>query len=87
MDGIVEWDIFHSIVLTHEGTRIGYTGVLIGLLGGTSIGLPPVIKYGTEEQKRRWLPGISTGETSFCLGATEPSGTWTSLQIMRDVLC
>ena len=53
---------------------IGYAGVLIGLSGGTAIGLPPVIKYGTEDQKRRWLPGISTGETSFCLGATEPSG-------------
>jgi alkylation response protein AidB-like acyl-CoA dehydrogenase len=42
--------------------------------GGTTIGLPPIVKYGTDEQKRQWLPGIFTGETSFCLGATEPSG-------------
>jgi alkylation response protein AidB-like acyl-CoA dehydrogenase len=30
--------------------------------------------YGTEEQKNTWLPGVFSGETSFCLGATEPTG-------------
>lgn len=36
--------------------------------------IPPVIHHGTEEQKRKWLPGLFNWETSFCLGITEPSG-------------
>lgn len=55
-------------------SRIGYAGVTVGLSGGTSIGVPPIIVHGTEKQKRDWLPGIFTGEISFCLGATEPTG-------------
>ena len=47
----------------------------MGSLGGAlAIGLPPVINHGTEAQKERWLPGIFPGKTSFCLGATEPTG-------------
>lgn len=59
----------------HEVSRIGYAGVTVGLSGGTAIGLPPVIHHGTEEQKKKWLPGVLTGDITFCLGATEPSGT------------
>ncbi len=50
-------------------------GGVMGAVGGSSIiGSPPVVHFGTEEQKVKWLPGIFTGETSFCLGATEPTG-------------
>jgi len=39
----------------------------------------PVVRYGTEELKRRELPGIVTGETIMSFGVTEPnSGTDTS---------
>lgn len=62
------------MVISHETARIGYAGVMVGMSGGTAIGLPPIVKHGTDEQMRQWLPGIFTGETTFCLGATEPSG-------------
>ncbi|KAI3340776.1 acyl-CoA dehydrogenase/oxidase [Ustulina deusta] len=42
--------------------------------GANVIGVPPIVNYGTETQKKRWLPGLFTAETSFCLGITEPSG-------------
>lgn len=45
-----------------------------GLAGASSIGAPPILAHGTEAQKDAWLPGIFTGELSFCLGATEPTG-------------
>ena len=32
----------------------------------------PIIKYGTEEQKKHFLPGLISGEISFALGFTEP---------------
>ncbi|KZL84349.1 acyl-CoA dehydrogenase domain-containing protein [Colletotrichum incanum] len=69
-----EWDTFHSLVVSYELSKIWAAGVSAGISGGTTIGVPPVIHYGTNEQKRRWLPGLYTGETSFCLGCTEPTG-------------
>jgi len=61
------------MVMTDETSRI--QGGVMSSLGGTSIiGAPPIINHGTEAQKRRWLPGLFSWETSFCLGITEPSG-------------
>ncbi|CAK7243873.1 MAG: hypothetical protein STHCBS139747_005403 [Sporothrix thermara] len=69
-----EWDIFHFLVLHYEVHRIGSGGVISGLGGSLAIGVPPLVHYGTDAQKEQWLHGIFTGETSFCLGATEPTG-------------
>lgn len=35
---------------------------------------PYLVEFGTEEQKRRWLPGMATGELICAMGMTEPSG-------------
>ncbi|KAI1288182.1 acyl-CoA dehydrogenase [Xylaria venustula] len=71
---IDELDIFHRLILADEAARIE-GGVAVALSGGANvIGVPPIINHGTETQKKRWLPGLFTGETSFCLGITEPSG-------------
>ena len=32
----------------------------------------PIWKYGSDEQKDRWLPGMATGEHLGCFGLTEP---------------
>ena len=34
---------------------------------------PAIMDHGTDEQKRRFLPGIAAGETHFAIGYTEPS--------------
>ncbi|KEZ40903.1 Uncharacterized protein SAPIO_CDS7903 [Scedosporium apiospermum] len=68
-----EWDAFHLLVATDEMSRIE-GGVAIALAGASVIGAPPVINYGTEEQKEKWLPGLFTRRTNFCLGVTEPGG-------------
>lgn len=68
-----EWDPFHHLILQDEKARVE-SGVLTGLSSASAIGAPPIINFGTEAQKEAWLPGILTGETSFCLGATEPTG-------------
>ncbi|KAI5923887.1 acyl-CoA dehydrogenase-like protein [Camillea tinctor] len=66
-------DEFHHLVLTDEISRVE-GGVTVALSGANTIGIPPIIYHGTEEQKQRWLPGLFTRETNFCLGITEPSG-------------
>jgi len=33
---------------------------------------PVIARFGTEEQKQRFLPGIARGELSFCIGMSEP---------------
>ncbi|KAJ3567143.1 hypothetical protein NPX13_g6873 [Xylaria arbuscula] len=62
------------MILVDEASRVE-GGVTIALSRGANvIGVPPIVNYGTETQKKRWLPGLFTGETNFCLGITEPSG-------------
>ena len=56
----------------------GYTGVLWGLGGGNSIGVPPIVNFGTQAQKDRFLLGVANGSITFCLGITEPDGMLSS---------
>lgn len=70
---VEEMDVFHLLVSTDETSRVE-GGVMASLAGASVIGIPPVLHHGTDEQKRAWLPGLFTWETSFCLGITEPSG-------------
>ena len=32
----------------------------------------PILTYGSEEQKQRWLPQLQSGEAIGCFGLTEP---------------
>lgn len=69
-----DWDGFHDLIVIHEIARCGYLGVIWALTCGNSIGAPPLIRYGTDEQKRRFVPSIMDGSSRFCLGVTEPDG-------------
>ncbi len=66
-------DHLHDAVWVEELARSGGSGgVAAGLNAHTSIALPPVFNFGTEEQRRRWVvPGIA-GEKIGALGITEP---------------
>lgn len=44
----------------------GIVSVSMGLVGKV------ILSHGTEAQKRRWLPGIATGDVLGCFGLTEP---------------
>lgn len=69
-----EWDGFHDLIVIDEVARCGYLGVIWALTCGNSIGAPPLVNYGNEQQKRQFLPSILNGSTRFCLGVTEPDG-------------
>ena len=54
--------------------EIGRTDASLGILigGHQSIGLKGLILYGTEEQKKKWLPRLATGEMIAAFALTEP---------------
>ncbi len=59
-------------VFAEELARCGSAGLAAGIGAHASIAMPPVWKFGTEEQKQRYLvPGIQ-GEKIGALGITEP---------------
>jgi alkylation response protein AidB-like acyl-CoA dehydrogenase len=65
-------DYFANIVLAEELARSGCGGLLMGLSVHTDMVMPPLLEFGSEEQKQRYLvPGIA-GEAIYCLGITEP---------------
>lgn len=67
-----EWDEFHDYVFIDEVARCGYLGVIWGLSCGNVIGAPPLIRFGSPEQQRRYVPDILAGKIRFCLAVTEP---------------
>jgi acyl-CoA dehydrogenase len=57
-----------------------------GLSGASAIhmnvfGLHPVVMYGSDAQKRRWLPPIINGEAKACFGVTEPNTGLNTLKL------
>ncbi|WP_190129002.1 acyl-CoA dehydrogenase family protein [Streptomyces mashuensis] len=50
------------------------SSVAITLEAGVSLGAMPVYRFGTEEQKRTWLPRLCSGEMLGAFGLTEPDG-------------
>jgi acyl-CoA dehydrogenase len=65
-------DFLHDAVLTEELARCGSGGVAAGIGAHVGIATPPVWKFGTEEQKRRYLAPAIAGEKIAALGITEP---------------
>ena len=48
--------------------------VAITLEAGVSLGAMPVYRFGTEEQKRQWLPTLTSGRALGAFGLTEAGG-------------
>jgi short-chain 2-methylacyl-CoA dehydrogenase len=48
--------------------------VAITLEAGVSLGAMPVYRFGTEAQKREWLPQLASGAALGAFGLTEPGG-------------
>jgi len=65
-------DFFSSVVLGEEMARCGSGGVAFSVLVHTDMSSPWLLRYGTDVQKQRYLPGIVSGETVCALAITEP---------------
>ena len=47
-------------------------GLAMGVAVHTDMAMPPILKFGTEEQKQEWVVPAIEGEKILCLGITEP---------------
>ena len=65
-------DYFANIVLAEEIARGGCGGFLMGLSVHTDMVMPPLLQFGTDEQKQRYLTKGIAGDEIFALGITEP---------------
>ncbi|MEC3882932.1 acyl-CoA dehydrogenase family protein [Halobacillus sp. HZG1] len=63
-------DFGYSVVINEEMEKVG-TG-LIGVGLHNDIVVPYLEAYGTEEQKKKWLPKCTTGECITAIAMTEP---------------
>ena len=65
-------DFLSSVVLGEEMARCRSGGVAFSVLVHTDMSSPWLTRYGTEAQKRKYLPRIVRGEAVCALGITEP---------------
>ncbi len=67
------FDIFHSLTQSEEMARPGAGGLGASLMTH-GIGLPPILRMGSDEMKRRIAPAVLSGDKLIALAITEPSG-------------
>ena len=66
-------DYFALCLALEELARVD-SSVAITLEAGVSLGAMPIYRFGTPEQRRRWLPDLCAGERLAAFGLTEPGG-------------
>ena len=66
-------DYFALCLALEELARVD-SSVAITLEAGVSLGAMPIYRFGTSEQRRRWLPDLCAGERLAAFGLTEPGG-------------
>src|SRR6195952_4741395 len=65
-------DSFCNLVLAEEISHSGSGGLSMGLAVHTDMATPPILQFGTEEQKQEYLVPAIQGQKIACLGITEP---------------
>jgi alkylation response protein AidB-like acyl-CoA dehydrogenase len=65
-------DYYTTLVLAEEIVHARCGGLAMGLAVHTDMAMPPILAFGTEEQKQQWVVPAIKGEKILCLGITEP---------------
>ena len=73
-------DFLYSTILIEELTKTGCSGP--GFAVHSDIVVPYILHLGTEQQKKKWLPKMATGEVIGAIAMTEP-GTGSDLQAIK----
>ncbi|PSR77327.1 acyl-CoA dehydrogenase [Coniella lustricola] len=85
-----EWDGFHDFILHDEFGRVGGVGVEIGLVGGITLAIPAIQRFGSAHLKERVIPEVLQGRSRIALAITEPdagsdvAGLQTEAKVSED---
>jgi alkylation response protein AidB-like acyl-CoA dehydrogenase len=71
-------DFRYSTVFAEEAARAGVTPATLGLSLQSDVCMPYLLGLTTDEQRRRWLPGVADGTLITAIAMTEP-GTGSDL--------
>lgn len=79
--GITEASILCQAIAQSGAGYTGASSIHLNLFG-----LNPIVVFGSEEQKQRWLPPMIEGKDVSCFGVTEPNAglDTTSLQVKAE---
>ena len=77
-------DKLTAVVMLEEFSDLGLTGMALNFAMHSEIVTPYLLKYGSLQQKARWLPAMISGERIGALAMTEPVAG-SDLQRMRTV--
>jgi alkylation response protein AidB-like acyl-CoA dehydrogenase len=65
---------FMALCLAIEELARADSSVAITLEAAVGLGSMPIYRFGTDEQKKQWLPALCRGEALAAFGLTEPGG-------------
>jgi alkylation response protein AidB-like acyl-CoA dehydrogenase len=65
-------DYYTSLVLSEEMVHAHCGGLAMGLAVQTDMAMPPILAFGTEEQKQEWVVPAIQGKAILSIGITEP---------------
>ena len=65
-------DYYASLVLAEEMVHADCGGLAMGVAVQTDMAMPPILAFGTEQQKQEWLVPAIRGTAILCIGITEP---------------
>lgn len=69
---VEEFDYLHTLIYVDEMARTGSMGPPGAVTTGVAFGLPPILKFGSQELQERFVPDILTGKKRICIAITEP---------------
>jgi len=70
--GPKDFDYFHELIVYDEIARIGYSAAIASLTNGPAIGLPVILRFGSDELKNRIVPDVLLGRKIISLAISEP---------------
>ncbi|MCX6277563.1 MAG: acyl-CoA dehydrogenase family protein [Bacteroidetes bacterium] len=69
--GGLDMDTLAYVIAVEEMARVDSSQAAT-LAAHISLGIGPILNYGTDEQKKKYLPMLSTGDALWAFGLTEP---------------